>query len=154
MDLVAPAGPVYQAGTLSANPVAMAAGLAMLKKLKREQPFARLAKSTEKFAAELAAAARAAGLPGGVQSYGSLFWGVLGEIATRDGVVRAIGQIPATQKTWYASFFHGLLGRGVYLAPSGFEVGFLSTVHTDELLAQTVAAAEIEFRRVAAEIGS
>lgn len=135
MDLVAPAGPVYQAGTLSANPVAMAAGLAMLKKLLRENPYASLAERTQKLARDLEAA-----VPMKVQTHGSIFWGVFGEVKTEDGVVRSIGQIPCSQKSAYAETFHGLLGQGYYLAPSGFEVGFLSTAHTDEHLAGLVAA--------------
>ena len=126
MDLVAPAGPVYQAGTLSANPVAMAAGLATLKKLLRDDPYARLAARTEKLARAMEAATGTK-----VQNFASLFWPVLGKVATVDGVVRAPTDIPAEQKGRFAEIFHALLARGYYLAPSGYEVAFLSTAHTD-----------------------
>jgi glutamate-1-semialdehyde 2,1-aminomutase len=131
MDLVAPAGPVYQAGTLSANPVAMTAGLTMLKKLLRDKPYAKLEQKTEVLAAALEKAARDAGAPVRVQRYSSLFWTVMGDVATKDGVVRSPEQIPSTQKERYAQGFHSMLERGIYLAPSGYEVSFLSTAHTE-----------------------
>jgi glutamate-1-semialdehyde 2,1-aminomutase len=131
MDLVAPAGPVYQAGTLSANPVAMTAGLTMLKKLLRDKPYAKLEQKTEVLAAALEKAARDAGAPVRVQRYSSLFWTVMGDVATKDGVVRSPEQIPSTQKERYAQGFHSMLERGIYLAPSGYEVSFLSTTHTE-----------------------
>jgi glutamate-1-semialdehyde 2,1-aminomutase len=136
LDLVAPAGPVYQAGTLSANPVAMSAGLAMLKKLKRDNPYAELERRTEGLAKRLEALAPQVRF----QRFASIFWVVLGEIATRDGVVRTITEIPSTQKESFSRAFHALLDRGFYLAPSGFEVSFLSTAHTDEDLDRLVQA--------------
>jgi glutamate-1-semialdehyde 2,1-aminomutase len=131
MDLVAPAGPVYQAGTLSANPVAMCAGLAMLKKLKRENPYPKLEARTSALADQLEKLARDAGAQVKVQRFSSMFWAVLGEIQTADGVVRTPGQTPSTQKERYAKAFHSLLADGIYMAPSGYEVSFLSTAHTD-----------------------
>lgn len=130
MDYVAPAGPVYQAGTLSANPVAIAAGIASLKKIQREKPYAKLAAGVEKVAQGLEKAAAKKGLPLKVQRFGSLFWTVFGETKTHDGFVRAITDIPTTQKETYAKVFHSLLESGIYLAPSGYEVSFLSTAHT------------------------
>jgi glutamate-1-semialdehyde 2,1-aminomutase len=140
MDLVAPSGPVYQAGTLSANPVAMSAGLAMLKKLKRENPYGRLEQRTEVLAAALEKTAREAGVPARVQRYASLFWTILGEVKTADGVVRTPTQTPATQKERFAKAFHGMLDRGIYLAPSGYEVSFLSTAHTEAHFERTIRA--------------
>lgn len=138
MDLVAPAGPVYQAGTLSANPVAMAAGMAMIRKLKRDQPYAELERRTAKLAERLEQAA-----PGTrVQKVASLFWMVMEAPKTSDGVVRAIDQIPASQKEKYAKGYHPLLEKGFYLAPSGFEVSFLATAHTDAHLDGLVRAVE------------
>jgi glutamate-1-semialdehyde 2,1-aminomutase len=131
MDLVAPAGPVYQAGTLSANPVAMTAGLAMLRKLLRDKPYARLEQKTEILSAALEKAARDAGAQVRVQRFASMFWAVLGEVKTSDHWVRAPEQTPSTQKERYAKGFHALLDRGIYLAPSGYEVSFLSTAHTE-----------------------
>jgi len=140
MDMIAPSGPVYQAGTLSANPVAMSAGLAMLKKLLRDRPYSRLEQKTEVLAAALEKSARDAGLPLKVQRYASLFWAVLGEVTTADGQVRAISDIPTSQKERYAKGFHALLARGIYLAPSGYEVSFLSTAHTEAQLEKFIRA--------------
>lgn len=147
MDLVAPAGPVYQAGTLSANPVAMTAGLAMLKKLKRENPYKDLERRTENLAQALEKAALAsAPFPVKVQRYASLFWMVLGEVKSRDGFVRSITEIPSVQKELYAKSFHSLLSQGVYLAPSGFEVSFLSTAHKAQHLEALVQATQEAFK--------
>jgi len=141
MEWVAPVGPVYQAGTLSANPVAIAAGLATLRKLESHPPYAALEKRTRGMAdaLEKLAAKRGDGSVR-VQAVGSLFWIVLGETSTADGVVRSVTQIPAAHKARFARLFHALLERGVYLAPSGFEVGFLSTAHTDADVEQFLAA--------------
>lgn len=127
MDLVAPAGPVYQAGTLSANPVAMSAGLAMLKKLRRENPYAKLAQETETLARAIERVA-----PVRVQNFASLFWAVFGDSGStsQDKVIRSQDKIPSVQKSHFAETFHYLLDKGYYLAPSGYEVGFLSTAHT------------------------
>lgn len=132
MDWVAPSGPVYQAGTLSANPVAMTAGLTMLKKLKRDNPYGVLAQRTERVAQELETVACKHGLEGQVQRFSSLFWTVYGKVDTADSLVRTQAQIPAVQKERYAKIFHELLKRGFYTAPSGFEVSFISTAHNDE----------------------
>jgi len=134
MDWVAPQGPVYQAGTLSANPVAMSAGIAMLKKIKRENPYPMLENRTEKLSVELERIARECSIPVKVQRFSSLFWIVLGEIQTADGWVRNPLQTPAQHKATYARIFHALLEKGIYLAPSAFEVSFLSTAHQQEHL--------------------
>jgi glutamate-1-semialdehyde 2,1-aminomutase len=146
MDLVAPAGPVYQAGTLSANPVAMSAGLAMLKKLKRENPYAKLEARTNALADQLEALARQAGANVKVQRFASMFWAVLGEIKTSDGMVRTPEQTPSTQKERYAKAFHTMLADGIYMAPSGYEVSFLSTAHTDSDLEKLVKGFEKTLR--------
>ncbi len=138
MNFVAPSGPVYQAGTLSANPVAMTAGLAMLKKLKRENPYERLATQARQVGIRIEAIAKDAGVPLRVQSFASLFWMILGDVKTTDGLVRSPEQTPAIQKEQYARIFHRLLSDGIYLAPSGYEVSFLSTAHTDILLDRLV----------------
>jgi glutamate-1-semialdehyde 2,1-aminomutase len=140
MDLVAPAGPVYQAGTLSANPVAMQAGIAMLKKLKRDDPYSKLERKVEKLSQELEATARRAGVPVRVQRFGSMFWTVFGESRTRDGVVRTPDAIPSVQKEMYAKGFHELLKRGIYCAPSGYEISFAATVHEDSHFEKLVTA--------------
>jgi glutamate-1-semialdehyde 2,1-aminomutase len=136
MQLVAPAGPVYQAGTLSANPVAMCAGLAALRQLADGTLYAQL----EARGARLERALQA--LPGLiVQRVGSVFWLCLG---TATGtVLRSPRHYPAGCAQRYQAMYHPLLARGVYLAPSAFEVGFLSAAHTDadiDLLVAAIAA--------------
>lgn len=131
MEMVAPAGPVYQAGTLSANPVAMAAGHAMLKKIERENPFADLANTGKWFTTELQKIAdQAPNFSMNIQSFGSISWMVCGTKGNKPAMARNIAQIPSQQKAIYAQIFHGFLNEGVYFAPSGYEVGFLSTAHT------------------------
>jgi glutamate-1-semialdehyde 2,1-aminomutase len=140
MDLVAPVGPVYQAGTLSANPVAMRAGLATIKKIKRENPYAKLEEKNHRLCIAIS---KVLGDRGRVQRDSSLFWMVLGDVKTSDGIVRDISNIPSTQKEAYSKSFHKLLEQGIYLPPSGYEVGFLSTAHTDEDCDQFVEALRI-----------
>jgi glutamate-1-semialdehyde 2,1-aminomutase len=141
LDQVAPNGPVYQAGTLSGNPVAMNAGLAALEKLLRNSPYAELEQRTLQLGKKIEAAAQqASSVPVTVQSAGSLFWVIMGDINSTDGMVRTPEQIPSAHKDYYRQLFHGLLTSGIYLAPSAFEVGFLSTVHTDSQLDDYVAA--------------
>ena len=130
MQLVAPAGPVYQAGTLSANPVAMCAGLAMLRQLSDGAVYAQL----EARGAQLAAALRA--IPELiVQRAGSVFWLCLaGSFGPAGGgaaaVLRSPAQYPAGCAERYKAIYHPLLARGIYLAPSAFEVGFISAAHS------------------------
>ena len=145
MEKIAPMGPVYQAGTLSANPVAMHAGHAMLKKIVRENPYAKLAETGEWFTAELQKRAdQFLPFPVHYQKFGSISW----MVCNGKDNVRRIEQIPAEQKAYYAQIFHGFLGQGVYFAPSGYEVGFLSTAHTKADLEQVLKAAETVFKGV------
>jgi glutamate-1-semialdehyde 2,1-aminomutase len=116
----------------------MTAGLAMLKKLKRENPYEKLAARAANVGARIEKLAKDASIPLRVQSYASLFWMILGDVKTDDGYVRSPEQTPNAQKEHYARIFHRLLSDGIYLAPSGFEVSFLSTAHTDALLDQLV----------------
>lgn len=140
MDLVAPAGPVYQAGTLSANPVAMQAGIAMLKKLKRDNPYAKLERKVESFSQELESVAKKSDVQFKVQRFTSMFWMIFGEIRSRDGVVRTPASIPGVQKERYAKGFHALLDRGIYCAPSGYEISFASTAHEDAHYEKLISA--------------
>ncbi|HKE44241.1 MAG TPA: glutamate-1-semialdehyde 2,1-aminomutase [Steroidobacteraceae bacterium] len=140
MEQIAPAGPVYQAGTLSANPVAMAAGHATLSRLESSSPYASLERLGALLADALQAVIARVGADFSVQREGSLFWLVDG--APRGSTVRSVEAIPARQKQRFALLFHALLDRGIYLAPSGFEVGFLSTAHTHADLDQFVSAFE------------
>jgi glutamate-1-semialdehyde 2,1-aminomutase len=130
MELVAPVGPVYQAGTLSANPVGMRAGLATLQKIERVNAYAQLEERTSRFCDELNTELQQRGLPFQLARTASIFW----LHAHTDDVIRRIEQIPAHNSGAFARIFHGALARGVYLAPSGFEVNFMSMAHSDELL--------------------
>ncbi|MFN0085191.1 MAG: aminotransferase class III-fold pyridoxal phosphate-dependent enzyme, partial [Blastocatellia bacterium] len=136
LDMVAPSGPVYQAGTLSANPVGMRAGLATLRKIERVDAYARLEKTAGRFCDELNAGMRRRGLPSEVARFGSIFW----IHSLSEQPIRRVDQIPADQGPRFARLFHAALRRGVYLAPSGYEVGFLSLAHTDDLLARAIDA--------------
>jgi glutamate-1-semialdehyde 2,1-aminomutase len=125
MEMVAPAGPVYQAGTLSANPVAMCAGLAALQQLADGQIYQQL----ETLGTQLEAAL--SGLPGlCVQRCGSIFWMCCSGTGSAVGPMRTPASFPADAGKRFAAVFHPLLESGIYLAPSAFEVGFLSAAHT------------------------
>jgi glutamate-1-semialdehyde 2,1-aminomutase len=127
MELVAPAGPVYQAGTLSANPVAMCAGLAALQQLADGRIYQQL----EALGAQLETQLK--GLPGlTVQRSGSIFWMCRTVAGAGSQPMRTPAAFPADAGKNFAALFHPLLGRGIYLAPSAFEVGFLSAAHTSE----------------------
>ncbi len=136
MEMVAPSGPVYQAGTLSANPVGMRAGLATLQKVERVNAFEVLDERTAKFCDELNAAFQQRGLPVQVTRMASLFW----LHAKTDKAIRRLEDIPAGHAEQFAKVFHAALQRGIYFAPSGYEVSFLSLAHTDELLDNASAA--------------
>ena len=137
LDLVAPVGPVYQAGTLSANPVGMRAGLATLRKMEAVGAHARLESKSALLADQVNDGLRQAGLPFEMTRFGSLFW-LRGATAEP---IRTVPAIPEGHGAAFAKIFHRLLDRGIYLAPSGYEVGFVSLAHTDEQLAW--AAGEI-----------
>jgi len=130
MELVAPAGPVYQAGTLSANPVGMRAGLATLQKIERVGAYAQLEKRTAGFCDRLNGEMQERGVPFELTRTASIFW----LHAQTDEAIRRIDQIPPEHAAAFARVFHNALSRGVYLAPSGFEVSFMSLAHDDELL--------------------
>jgi glutamate-1-semialdehyde 2,1-aminomutase len=130
MELVAPAGPVYQAGTLSANPVGMRAGLATLQKIERVGAYEVLEEKTGGFCDELNDGLARLGSGFKVARTASIFW----LHAQTDKIIRRIDQIPEGHSTSFARVFHTALARGVYLAPSGFEVSFMSLAHDDELL--------------------
>jgi glutamate-1-semialdehyde 2,1-aminomutase len=142
MEQIAPVGPVYQAGTLSANPVAMAAGLATLTKLETHSPYALLERRGAELADALGSAIARAGADLRLQRDGSLFWLVASKASTPGALVRRVEAIPRAQRERFAALFHALLERGIYLAPSGYEVGFLSTAHSAADLDQFVTAFE------------
>lgn len=142
MDLVAPAGRVYQAGTLSANPLAMRTGWATLKKLRTANVHVELEKRTEKFCAELRKALQPANLD--VSNLASVFW-----IHPKTSkTLRSLNDLPQGMGEKYKPFFHALLKRNVYLAPSGYEVGFLSYAHTEQVLEKSLT----KFREAASEL--
>jgi glutamate-1-semialdehyde 2,1-aminomutase len=130
MDLVAPSGPVYQAGTLSANPVGMRAGVATLTKMDAIDGWRVLNERTARFCDDLRAGLSRAELPIEVVQHASIFW-LRPRTATP---VRRVDAIPASQGAWFRTWFHAALERGVYLPPSGFEVCFLSMAHDAQTL--------------------
>ena len=136
LDQVAPIGPVYQAGTLSANPVGMRAGLATLHKMDRLDGWHVLGDRTAQFCAELASAFEAVHAPIDVVSHASIFWLRLKSRTP----VRRVDQIPERQRAWFGAFFHAALKRGVYLPPAGFEVCFLSMAHDAGTLTSAIEA--------------
>ena len=136
MDLVAPAGAVYQAGTLSGNPLAVAAGLKTLEILRRPGTYERLEIISSKLASGLAAAAAKAGVPLTVNRVGSMFTCFFTDYPVRD---YASAKKSETGK--FARFFRALLERGVYFPPSQFEAAFVSTAHNEADVASTVEAA-------------
>lgn len=137
MSSIAPDGPVYQAGTLSGNPVAMAAGLATLEQIDTPGFYESLGERTQQLTQGLAAAAKDAGIPLAVEHAGGMF----GFVFTSAGPVRRFAQIASADINRFKAFFHGMLAEGVYLAPSAFEAGFVSAAHGDEEISQTLAAA-------------
>ena len=143
MDMVAPAGPVYQAGTLSGNPLAMTAGLWALKRL-TPKIYKDLARRGALLAAGFADAAREANVPLQVNAFGSLVTPFFTSAPVRDFTSALAANTGA-----YATFFQGMLMRGVYGPPSQFEAWFLSAAHTDRDIAKTVSAARGAMREVA-----
>jgi glutamate-1-semialdehyde 2,1-aminomutase len=141
MASLAPDGPVYQAGTLSGNPVAMAAGLATLEQIDQPGFFESLSRSTRRLTDGLAEAAADAGVAISIESLGGMF----GLVFTDGGPVRHYEQVAAADVERFSKFFHGMLDEGVYLAPSAFEAGFVSAAHSDDDIDATVAAARRVF---------
>ena len=137
MASIAPDGPVYQAGTLSGNPVAMAAGLATLDIIDQPGFYDALSERTRQLSDGLAAAAAAAGIPMATECEGGMF----GFVFSDDGPIRRFEQVAAADNERFRAFFHGMLDAGVYLAPSAFEAGFVSAAHGDEEISRTLDAA-------------
>ena len=137
MDYIAPSGPVYQAGTLSGNPVAMAAGLATLAGLSRDGFYEELGAKTARLAEGLARVGREAGIPVFTRSVGGMF----GMFFTEADSVDSFDEVMKCDTDRFRKFFHGMLDAGIYLAPSAFEAGFVSICHTDEDIQATLDAA-------------
>jgi glutamate-1-semialdehyde 2,1-aminomutase len=140
MSQLAPLGPVYQAGTLSGNPVATACGLATLKEISKPGFFDALSASTRSLVDGLTGAAREAGVPMVGDSEGGMF-GFFFARSMEDGLPQNYGAVMATDKERFNRFFHGMLDRGVYLAPALYEAGFVSAAHSADDIAATVRAA-------------
>jgi glutamate-1-semialdehyde 2,1-aminomutase len=136
MERLAPLGPVYQAGTLSGNPVAMAAGLATLEGISKPGFHARLAAATSRLAEGLAGAARAARVPAAVNHVCGMF-----SLFFNPGPVANYREVMASDAALFRRYFHGMLEAGVYLAPSPFEAGFVSAAHGDAEIDETIEAA-------------
>ena len=141
MDQLAPLGPVYQAGTLSGNPLAMAAGLAALDALQSSDAWNRLEAVGSELEQGMVAVAKATQIPMQFQRIGSMFCGYFTEEP-----VWNLADAMRSDRTRFARFFHGMLDRGVYLAPSQFEAGFISTAHTSAEIEATIRAAEAVLR--------
>jgi glutamate-1-semialdehyde 2,1-aminomutase len=137
MRQVAPDGPVYQAGTLSGNPVAMAAGLATLQQIDQPGFYEALSERTQQLVEGLAAAANEAGIPLATEHAGGMF----GFIFTDGGPVRRFSQVASADIERFKKPFHGMLSEGVYLAPSAYEAGFVSAAHGDTEIDKTLDAA-------------
>jgi glutamate-1-semialdehyde 2,1-aminomutase len=142
MEKIAPLGPVYQAGTLSGNPVAVAAGIATLAATEAPEFYETLASKTRAFTDGIAAAASRAGVAFCAQSVGGMFG-----LYFAKRVPDSYATVMACDKERFNRFFHAMLDAGVYLAPSAFEAGFVSAAHTEDDIAQTIAAAERAFAK-------
>ena len=141
MDLIAPAGPVYQAGTLSGNPLAVTAGLATLKQLRAKNLYKQLEERSAALARGVADEAKRAGIALTQTRVGSM----LTSFFTQEPVVDWNSAKKSDTKR-YGLFFHGMLEQGIYLAPSQFEAAFLSTAHTSTDIEKTIRAARVAFK--------
>jgi glutamate-1-semialdehyde 2,1-aminomutase len=140
MQSIAPLGPVYQAGTLSGNPVAVAAGLATLKLVQAPRFFERLAATTRALCEGLTRAAQEQGVPFSAASVGGMFG-----LYFRETPPASYAEVMQCDKEAFNRFFHGMLSRGIYLAPSAYEAGFVSSAHGRAEIARTISAAKEVF---------
>lgn len=145
MEHLAPTGAVYQAGTLSGNPLAMAAGIATLQTLAQENPYPRLEQATAALCTGLRTAAEQAGTALTTRHVGAMF----GLFFTAGDTIHGFADVAACDTALFQRFFHAMLERGVYLAPSAFEAGFVSTVHTQTEIEMTLDAAAAAFAATA-----
>ena len=143
MNVVSPVGPVYQAGTLSGNPVAMASGIATLTQLKATNPYPLLEERTKSLVEGLAIRANAAGIPYTIPRVGSMF-----TLFFNPAVVTNLQVASQSDTASYSRYFHAMLERGVYLACSQFEANFVSAAHSSDDIQATLDAAEQAFKLV------
>jgi glutamate-1-semialdehyde 2,1-aminomutase len=141
MEHIAPLGPVYQAGTLSGNPVAMAAGLATLKIIEQPGFYEALSKKTETLVKGLEERAAKTNIPLTTNQAGAMF----GFFFTAEKNISTFEQVSACDAERFKKFYHGMLQQGVYLAPSSYETGFVSSAHSDEDITKTLDVAEKVF---------
>ncbi|ENY72103.1 glutamate-1-semialdehyde 2,1-aminomutase [Aeromonas diversa] len=146
MQHIAPTGPVYQAGTLSGNPIAMAAGLAMLDLLEQPGLYEALSEKTARVAEGLKAAAAKHGIPLAINQVGGMF----GFFFTDEPTITRFDQVTRCDMEKFKRFYHLMLEEGVYLAPSAYEAGFLSLAHGDKEIEHTLAAADRCFAKLVA----
>jgi len=144
MDYIAPTGPVYQAGTLSGNPVAMTAGLAVLEEISQPGFFEALTEKTTTLVKGLQERADKAGIPFTTSQVGAMF----GLFFTDQKKVTSFAQATACDLERFQTFFHLMLDEGVYLAPSAYEAGFVSAAHDDAAIQKTLDAAERAFAKL------
>lgn len=144
MDRITPDGPIFHAGTLSGNPVAMAAGLATLKEISKPGFYESLTAKTIYLMAGLRERAQAADIPLATHAVGGMF----GFYFSAEPMIQRFSQVMACDIERFKKFFHGMLNEGVYLAPSAFEAGFVSSAHSDADIAATLEAAGRVFARL------
>ncbi|MCL1056838.1 glutamate-1-semialdehyde 2,1-aminomutase [Shewanella gelidimarina] len=145
MQFIAPTGPVYQAGTLSGNPIAMSAGLAQLDALCEDGVYEQLAAKTQYVAEGLKASANKHGIPMAINYVGGMF----GFFFTEEEQVTSFEQVTKCDAEKFPVFYHGMLDEGIYLAPSAYEAGFMSLAHGEAELEATLAAADRVFAKMA-----
>ncbi|MCZ6805124.1 MAG: glutamate-1-semialdehyde 2,1-aminomutase [Proteobacteria bacterium] len=138
MNHIAPDGPIYQAGTLSGNPVAMSAGLTTLNLISTANFFEELAETNNTLVNGLQKVADASGIPFTTNAIGGMF----GLFFTEEDTVTSFEQVMNCNKERFSTFFHGMLEQGIYLAPSSFEAGFVSKAHSDEDIEKTILSAK------------
>ena len=143
MNNIAPAGPIYQAGTLSGNPLSMTAGLVTLRRLKNKSVYDQLESSSNKLCEGLAAAAQEAEVTTVTNRVGSMWTSFF----TNEPVINWVSADKCDRQL-YGKFFHAMLNEGVYLAPSQFEAAFVSLAHTDEIIQKTITAATAAFKQI------
>jgi glutamate-1-semialdehyde 2,1-aminomutase len=143
MRNIAPAGPIYQAGTLSGNPLSMTAGLITLRRLRDPSIYERLELSSAQLCEGLSTAARDAGVTAITNRVGSMWTTFFTE-----GPVFDWQTANSCDRQLYGRFFHAMLDQGIYLAPSQFEAGFVSVAHTEEIIGRTIEAARKGFKRI------
>jgi glutamate-1-semialdehyde 2,1-aminomutase len=148
MEQVSPAGPVYQAGTLSGNPLAMAGGLATLEILAEPEAYEKLERKSALLDDGLADAAKAAGVPLAINRVGSMLTPFF--VKSPGQAVTNYAEATACDTAAYATFFHTMLEEGVHLAPSQYEAMFVGLAHKKEQIEETIRAAGVAFKAVAA----